>query len=74
MDTDRDETLTLEEVQAFMRGAGKSAPKEHELIVGASGASTIRSDRVFNQVFFYNESRETTSERMARTVYAEPLR
>ena len=28
MDTDKDGTLTIEEIQAFMRG--KSAPKEHE--------------------------------------------
>jgi hypothetical protein len=26
----KDGTLTLEEIQAFMRGTGKSAPKEHE--------------------------------------------
>jgi Ca2+-binding EF-hand superfamily protein len=30
MDTDKDGTLTLEEIQAFMRGTGRSAPKEHE--------------------------------------------
>ena len=30
MDTDKDGTLTLEEIQAFMRGAGKFAPKEHD--------------------------------------------
>jgi Ca2+-binding EF-hand superfamily protein len=30
MDTDKDGTLTLEEIQALMRGAGKSALKEHE--------------------------------------------
>jgi hypothetical protein len=30
MDTDKDGTLTLEEIQAFIRGASKSVPKEHE--------------------------------------------
>jgi Ca2+-binding EF-hand superfamily protein len=30
MDTDKDGTLTLEEIQAFMRRTGKSSPKEHE--------------------------------------------
>ena len=29
MDVDKDGTLTLEEIQAFMRGTGKSAAKEH---------------------------------------------
>jgi len=28
MDVDKDGTLTLEEIQAFMRGTSKSAPKE----------------------------------------------